>query len=138
MDMCEMEGVTGGVEHKICGHEVRQHIKQDEGMECQDDFDIKSKVSVSLCHTPYDELPQVLDVQKEDSVSQIVRAVADCNCNVSGERPVSLSQHQDSCHVAADSHEQQNTHTRFGRIIKPVSRLIQIMSTKKVCPVIDV
>lgn len=78
-------------------------------MECQDDSDNMSNVSVSLCHTPYEEIPPVLNVQNEDSASQIVTAVTDHNCNGSKEQPVSSSQHEDFYHVAAEPPEQQGT-----------------------------
>ncbi len=127
----KLENLTASGEHEICDHEVGQHTKQGGGMECQDNSDSMS-VSVSLCHTSNDEVSPV-------PVSPIVLPVADHDCDVSEETPVGSSHHnEDSCHVAAEFHEQQKTRTRFGRVIKPVSRLIQIMSTQRFSPVIDV
>lgn len=135
----ELENLTDSGEHEICDHEVGQHTEQGGGMECQDNSDSMSNVSVSLCHTSNDEVSPVPDVQKQDSVSPIVIPVADHDCDISEEKPVGSSQNnEDSCHVAAEFHEQQKTRTRFGRVIKPVSRLIQIMSTQRVSPVIEV
>lgn len=43
-----------------------------------------------------------------------------------------------SCHALREPGEQQKVYTRFGRLIKPVSRLIQTMSTQRVYPFLEV
>ncbi|KAL1277366.1 hypothetical protein QQF64_024039 [Cirrhinus molitorella] len=108
----ELENVTDSVEHEICDDEVGQHTKQDDVMECQDNSGSMSNASVSLCQTSNDEIPPVLDVQNDETVSEIVMAVSDHACDVSEDKPVGAPQREDSCHVVTESHEQQRTRKR--------------------------
>lgn len=135
------DDVIHSSELEICDHEGEQQTEQVEGAECQDISERMSNPSVSLYIASNDETSLISDAQNEDSVSQTVTPVVDQICDVSAivrEIPGGSSHDSTySCNVG-ESGEQQRTRTRFGRLIKPVSRLIQTMSTQRVYPVLEV
>lgn len=54
------------------------------------------------------------------------------------ERSLSSSERDSvSCHALREPGEQQKVYTRLGRLIRPVRRLIQTMSTQRVYPVLE-
>lgn len=139
----ELEGgVSQSDEHEIRGHEVGHQSDQIGGAECQDNSEGMSNLPASLYVALNDGTSLISDVQNEDSVSQTVMSVVDHGCDalaIVREIPVNPSQNTtDSHHYVGGSGEQQVTRSRFGRLIRPVSRLIQSMSTQKVFPVLEV
>ena len=138
----ELSDLIHSSEHGTYGLEVERQTEHVEGAECQDISDSISSTSLSVYMASNDETSFMSDVQNVDSVSQTVTPAVDNVCDVSAvvsEMPMSSSQDAThSGHNAIVSGEQQGPRTRFGRLIKPVCRLIQTMSSQRVRPALEV